>query len=216
MARESKQASKERAREILARLRGEYPESRCALDHTSPLELLVATVLSAQCTDQRVNQVTPGLFRRYPTARAYAEADLGELEEAVKTTGFYRNKARALKALGAALLERFDGDVPATMDELVTLPGVGRKTANVVLGNCFGRNDGIVVDTHVHRLSRRLGLSAHDDPVKIERDLMERVPRDAWTAWGHLVIDHGRRVCRARKPDCPACVLAEICPSAEV
>jgi endonuclease-3 len=216
MARESKRASKERAGEILARLRREYPESRCALDHTSALELLVATVLSAQCTDLRVNQVTPALFRRYPTAGAYAEADLGELEEAVKTTGFYRNKARSLKALGLALVERFDGAVPATLEELVTLPGVGRKTANVVLGNCFGKNDGVVVDTHVHRLSRRLGLSAHDDPVKIERDLMELVPRDAWTDWGHLVIDHGRRVCQARKPDCAACVLAEICPSAEV
>jgi endonuclease-3 len=216
MARESKRAKKERAGEILARLRREYPESRCALDHASPLELLVATILSAQCTDQRVNQVTPALFERYPTARGYAEAALEELEELVKSTGFYRNKARALKALGIALVDRFNGAVPEAMEELVTLPGVGRKTANVVLGNCFGKNEGVVVDTHVHRLSRRLGLSAHDDPEKIERDLMELVPREAWTLWGHLVIDHGRRVCAARKPNCAACVLAEICPSAEV
>jgi endonuclease-3 len=216
MARESKRAKKERAGEILARLRREYPESRCALDHASPLELLVATILSAQCTDQRVNQVTPALFKRYSTARGYAEAPLEELEVLVKSTGFYRNKARALQALGIALVDRFQGAVPETMEELVTLPGVGRKTANVVLGNCFGKNEGVVVDTHVHRLSRRLGLSTHDDPEKVERDLMELVPREAWTFWGHLVIDHGRRVCAARKPNCAACVLAEICPSAEV
>jgi endonuclease-3 len=201
---------------LLARLEREYPAARCALDHGSPLELLVATILSAQCTDARVNQVTPALFRRYPTAADYAAADLGELEEMVKTTGFFRNKARALKGLGQALVADHAGGVPGSMAELVELPGVGRKTANVVLGNAFGIDEGIVVDTHVQRLSRRLGLTAQRDAQKVERDLMELVPRSSWTAWAHLLIHHGRRVCKARKPDCGRCVLADLCPSAEV
>jgi endonuclease III len=214
--RESAGARRARTAEILARLAREYPHSRCALDHRTPLELLVATVLSAQCTDKRVNEVTPALFRRYPTARHYAEADLAELEEAVRSTGFYRNKARALKALGQALVAAHGGEVPDAMAALTALPGVGRKTANVVLGNAFGLAAGVVVDTHVQRLSRRLGLTAEDDPEKIERDLMPLVPRADWTRWSHLLIDHGRKVCKARKPDCPLCVLADLCPSAEV
>jgi endonuclease-3 len=214
--RESKAARHQRTGEILARLRREYPDARCALDHKTPLELLVATILAAQCTDERVNRVTPELFRRYPNALAYAQADLGELEEQVHSTGFYRNKARALKNLGTALVAEHGGEVPADMAALRRLPGVGRKTANVVLGNAFGRNEGIVVDTHVQRLSGRLGLSAQSDPEKIEADLMALVPRDDWTLWSHLLIDHGRKVCIARKPRCAECVVADLCPSAEV
>ncbi|HYO16779.1 MAG TPA: endonuclease III [Thermoanaerobaculia bacterium] len=215
-ARESARAKKTRAGEILARLRAAYPESRCSLDFQTPLQLLVATVLAAQCTDERVNQATPALFRRYPAARDYAGADLPELEEMVRTTGFYRNKARALKGLGTALVAGHGGEVPATMEELRRLPGVGRKTANVVLGNAFGMNDGIVVDTHVQRLSRRLYLTAETDPEKIERDLIPLIPREDWTLWSHLLIDHGRKVCKARRPECGACVVNDLCPSAEV
>jgi endonuclease III len=215
-ARESARAKKVRAGEILARLRAEYPESRCSLDFQNPLELLVATVLAAQCTDERVNQATPTLFRRYPTARGYAEADLSEIEELVRTTGFYRNKARALKGLGTALVAEHGGEVPADMEKLRSLPGVGRKTANVVLGNAFGINEGIVVDTHVQRLSRRLYLTTEIDPEKIERDLIPLIPREDWTVWSHLLIDHGRKVCKARKPECGRCVVNELCPSAEV
>jgi endonuclease-3 len=214
--RESLRAKRERTAEIVARLRREYPDTRCALDFQTPLQLLVATVLSAQCTDKRVNEVTPALFRRYPTARDYAGADLTELEEMVRTTGFYRNKARALKALGQALTTDHAGEVPAEMEPLKQLPGVGRKTANVVLGNAFGRNEGVVVDTHVQRLSRRLGMTRQTDPEKIERDLMELVPRQDWTVFSHLLIDHGRKICKARKPDCPVCPVADLCPSAEV
>jgi endonuclease-3 len=214
--RESGKARRARTGEILARLAREYPHSRCSLDFASPLQLLVATVLAAQCTDERVNQATPALFRRCPTARDYAEIPAAELEELVRTTGFYRNKARALQSLGRTLLADHGGDVPATMEELNALPGVGRKTANVVLGNAFGKNEGIVVDTHVQRLSRRLGLTDETDPVKIERDLVALVPREGWTLWSHLLIDHGRKVCKARKPDCPVCPVADLCPSAEV
>lgn len=214
--RESGRARRARAGEILGRLRREYPDARCALDFRNPLELLVATVLAAQCTDKRVNEVTPALFRRYPAAAGYAAADLPELEEMVRTTGFYRNKARALKGLGTALVAEHGGEVPDSMEALRALPGVGRKTANVVLGNAFGRNVGIVVDTHVQRLSRRLGLTAQTDPEKIEQDLLGLVPQDDWTLWSHLLIDHGRQVCAARKPRCAACVVADLCPSAEV
>jgi endonuclease III len=214
--RESGKARRARTGEILARLKREYPHSRCSLDFASPLQLLVATVLAAQCTDERVNQATPALFRRCPTARDYAEIPIAELEELVRTTGFYRNKARALQNLGRVLLAGHGGVIPDTTEELNALPGVGRKTANVVLGNAFGKNEGIVVDTHVQRLSRRLGLTAETDPVKIERDLVALVPRDDWTLWSHLLIDHGRKVCKARKPDCPACPVADLCPSAEV
>jgi endonuclease-3 len=214
--RESGKARRARSAEILARLRAEYPESRCSLNFESPLQLLVATVLAAQCTDERVNAATPALFRRCPTARHYAEIPIAELEELVRTTGFYRNKARSVQNLGRTLVASHGGEVPATMDELKALPGVGRKTANVVLGNAFGKNEGVVVDTHVQRLSRRLGLTDETDPEKIERDLIPLIPREDWTLWSHLLIDHGRKVCKARKPECPACLVADLCPSAEV
>jgi endonuclease-3 len=200
---------------VVARLEAAYPDAHCALDHRSPLELLVATILSAQCTDARVNQVTPMLFRRYPGAADYAEAPIAELEQAIRSTGFFRNKARSLRGLGAALVEHHGGRVPETMAELVRLPGVGRKTANVVLGNAFGRDEGIVVDTHVGRISRRLGLSREDDPEKVELDLMQLVPRGKWTLWAHLLIAHGRAVCKAPRPRCGECAIADLCPSAE-
>jgi endonuclease-3 len=214
--RESGKARRARTVEILARLRKAYPDSRCSLNFENPLQLLVATVLAAQCTDERVNQATPALFRRCPGARHYAEIPIEELEELVRTTGFYRNKARSVQNLGRTLVAAHGGEVPATMDELKALPGVGRKTANVVLGNAFGKNEGVVVDTHVQRLSRRLGLTEETDPEKIERDLIPLIPREDWTLWSHLLIDHGRKVCKARKPECPVCLVAGLCPSAEV
>jgi endonuclease-3 len=214
--RESGRARRRRAGEILARLRQTYPTTRLALDFQSPLQLVMATVLAAQCTDERVNQVTPALFRRYPTARDYAAADLAELEEMVRTTGFFRNKARALKNLGTALAAEHGGEVPASLDLLVALPGVGRKTANVVLGNAFGLNEGVAVDTHVQRLSRRLFLTEETDPEKIERDLMAVLPREEWTRFALLLQDHGRKICKARKPECAICPVADLCPSAEV
>ncbi|MEZ5332862.1 MAG: endonuclease III, partial [Thermoanaerobaculia bacterium] len=189
--RESKRARRERTAEIEARLSGEYPDARCALDHEDALQLLVATILSAQCTDKRVNEVTPALFARYPTAADYAKAERSELEEMVRSTGFFRNKAKSLQGLGQALVDEHGGEVPRSMEELTRLPGVGRKTANVVLGNAFGIDEGIVVDTHVGRLSRRLGLTEEDDPVKVESDLTELVPRAGWTLWSHLLILHG-------------------------
>lgn len=214
--RESKRARRERAGEILARLRREYPRTRLALDFQSPLQLLMATVLAAQCTDQKVNEVTPPLFRRYPTARDFAAADLAELEEMVRQTGFFRNKAKALKNLGMTLVAEHGGEVPDAMELLVALPGVGRKTANVVLGNAFGRNEGIAVDTHVQRLSRRLFLTEEEDPEKIERDLTALLPREEWTRFALLLQDHGRKVCKARKPECAVCPVADLCPSAEI
>jgi endonuclease-3 len=214
--RESGRARRQRAAEILARLRQAYPEVRLALDFQNPLQLVMATVLAAQCTDERVNQVTPALFRRYPTARDYAAADLAELEEMVRTTGFFRNKARALKNLGTALAAEHGGEVPASLERLVALPGVGRKTANVVLGNAFGLNEGVAVDTHVQRLSRRLFLTEETDPEKIERDLMPVLPREEWTRFALLLQDHGRKICKARKPECAICPVADLCPSAEV
>ena len=214
--RESRPARERRTLAVLDRLRDEYPDARCALDFGNPLELAVATILSAQCTDKRVNQVTPALFERFPTARDYADASLAELEEMVRTTGFFRNKARSLKGLGQALVDEHDGKVPRTLAELVKLPGVGRKTANVILGNAFGIDEGIVVDTHIGRLSRRFAFTDHKDPVKVERDLMGLVPKSDWTLWAHLLISHGRSVCKARRPDCGACILADLCPSAEI
>jgi len=214
--RESGRARRQRAAEILARLRQTYPEVRLALDFQTPLQLVMATVLAAQCTDERVNQVTPALFRRYPTARDYAAADLLELEEMVRTTGFFRNKARALKNLGMALVAGHGGEVPASLELLVALPGVGRKTANVVLGNAFGRTEGVAVDTHVQRLSRRLFLTEEEDPEKIERDLMPVLPQEEWTRFALLLQDHGRKICKARKPECAICPVADLCPSAEV
>lgn len=202
-----------RARRIVAALRREYADADCALHHRSALELLVATVLSAQCTDERVNLVTPDLFARYPNAGEYADADPAELEDRIRSTGFFRNKARALIGLGAALRERHGGNVPDAMDDLVDLPGVGRKTANVVLGTWFG-TPAIPVDTHVTRLAGRLGLTSHRDAVKIERDLMRLAPRQNWTFLSHALIWHGRLVCKARNPTCDACVLRDDCPSA--
>ncbi len=189
-----------------------HPDARCELDHRSPLELAVATILSAQCTDRRVNQVTPALFARYPTAADYAAADRAELEDLIRPTGFFRSKAASLVGLGAALGERFDGEVPARLDELVALPGIGRKTANVVLGDAFGV-PGITVDTHVGRLARRFGWTHEDDPVKVEHAVGALVPRREWTLLSHRMIFHGRRVCLARRPACGACGVARWCPS---
>jgi endonuclease III len=200
--------------EVIPRLKGEYPDARTELDWKNPLELLVATILSAQTTDVRVNQVTKTLFEKYRTAEDYEEANSTELEEDIRPTGFYRNKARALQGMARTLLERHGGEVPSTMAELVALPGVGRKTANVVLGSAFGVDEGIVVDTHVRRVSSRLGLTEERDPETIERDLLRVVPEDDRTIFSHLLIFHGRRVCKARKPDCPGCVLNDVCPSA--
>jgi endonuclease-3 len=207
--------SKQRVRRILEILAKFYPDAHCALHHDNPLQLLVATILSAQCTDVRVNMVTPALFARYADARAFAEADIGELEKAIQSTGFFRNKARNIKACCRILLDQHGGAVPATMEELVPLPGVGRKTANVILGNAFGV-PGITVDTHVGRLSRRLGLTVADDPVKVERDLMALIPKTEWTMFSHRLIFHGRQVCFARKPNCAGCALAKVCPKIAV
>ena len=201
--------------EIFCRLREHNPAPTTELDYSSPFELLVATILSAQCTDKRVNMVTPALFERFPNPAAMGEAEIEELEELVRTTGFFRNKARSLKGLGQALTAGHDSQVPSTMEDLTALPGVGRKTANVVLGNAFGIDEGVVVDTHVQRISRLLGLTDQKTPEKIERDLMELVPRTAWTLWAHLLILHGRSVCKARRPACGDCVLLDLCPSAE-
>lgn len=200
--------------EVIARLEREYPDARTELNWMNPLELLVATILSAQTTDVRVNAVTRTLFERYRTAEDYAGADPARLEEDVRPTGFFRNKARALQGMARALLEHHGGEVPRTMSELVALPGVGRKTANVVLGNAFGVNEGVVVDTHVRRVSSRLGLTTEEDPEKIERDLLPLVPEEKRALFSHLLIFHGRRVCKAPKPDCPHCVLNDVCPSA--
>ncbi len=195
---------------ILELLDRYYPDAHVTLDFTNPLEMLVATVLSAQCTDVRVNQVTPALFAKYPTAQAYAQAPLEELEEMVRPTGFFRNKAKSLKALCQKLVEDYGGEVPASLDELVKLPGIGRKTANVVLGNAFGI-PGIFVDTHLGRVSQRLGLTKNRDPVKIEFDLMSLVPQERWVKFSHQMIWHGRRICDARKPKCSICPLLPYC-----
>ncbi len=202
--------------EVIARLRAAHPDAHCALDYETPLQLLAAVILSAQCTDERVNLTTPALFARYPTAEALAAADPAELEAIVRPTGFYRNKARFLRQAAARLLAEYNGEVPPEMDALLSLPGVARKTANVVRGEIYGLADGITVDTHVKRLSARLGLTAESDPVKVERDLMALIPRQSWIEIAHLLIWHGRRVCTARKPNCPACPLNDICPSSSV
>ncbi len=202
------------ATEVIPRLKAEYPDARTELDWTNPLELLVATILSAQTTDVRVNEVTKTLFEKYRTAADYTGADPDDLEQDIRPTGFYRNKARSLRGMAQALVEEHRGEVPRTMPELLTLPGVGRKTANVILGNAFGVEEGVVVDTHVRRVSNRLGLTEKQDPEKIEQDLIRMVPREDRTVFSHLLIFHGRRVCEARKPDCPNCVLDDVCPSA--
>ncbi len=202
------------AQEIERRLRLAYPDAHCELDHRTPFELLAATILSAQCTDKRVNMVTPELFRRWPDARALAAAEPSEVEAVIRSTGFFRSKAKSLVGMAQAVAATHGGTIPADMDQLTQLPGVGRKTANVLLGNALGINIGIVVDTHVARLAARLGLTAETDPVKIERALMPLFEREGWTLLAHLLIWHGRRTCDARKPRCTACTLADICPSA--
>jgi len=207
---------KARARKIIARLKREYPDATCALHHSSALELAVATILSAQCTDARVNMVTPHLFAKYRTAADYAAADPRVLEKEIQSTGFFRNKTKSIIGMAQALVERHGGEVPQTMEELTALPGIGRKTANVILGTWFKKNDGVVVDTHVHRLTRLLGLTRQDDPVKIEQELMKMVPREDWTWFSHTLIQHGRQVCIARRPRCADCVLNRLCPSSLV
>ena len=203
----------ERARELARRFPRIYPDAHCELDFRNPLELLVATILSAQCTDKRVNIVTKELFQRCKQPRDYAGIPQEELEGIIRSTGFYRNKAKSLRAMGAKLVSEHDGEVPNSLESLAALPGVGRKTANVVLGNAFGIEEGVVVDTHVSRVSGRLGLTKHSDPVKIENDLMTLFPREQWTLLSHWLIWHGRRRCFARNPDCGNCELSDICPT---
>jgi len=215
-ARETEAERRARVRRISARLEKAYPDASCALHHKSALELLVATILSAQSTDARVNMVTPALFAKYRTAEDFARADPRVLEQEIHSTGFFRSKTRSITRMAQALLERHGGQVPDTMDELVQLPGVGRKTANVVLGCWFKKNEGVVVDTHVQRIATLLGLTTERDPVKIERDLMALVPREKWTWFSNALIQHGRRVCIARRPKCEICVIHRYCPSSRV
>ena len=198
------------------RLLALYPDAHCELAFSTPFQLAVATILSAQCTDKRVNMVTPVLFTRYPTIESLARAKQEDVEEIIKSTGFFRNKAKSIIAMAGALTEKHGGEVPPSLDTLVTLPGIGRKTANVILGNAFNVNAGVVVDTHVGRLSTRLGLTSEIDPVKVEQVLMRQFPRDRWTMLAHLLIFHGRRVCDAKKPRCSQCTLADVCPSAGI
>ena len=208
--------ARERVAQLVRALPKVYPDAHTELDFKNPLELLIATILSAQCTDKRVNIVTPSLFKKYRTARDYADAPQTELENAIKSTGFFRNKTKSIRTATSTIAEKFGGKVPSTMEELRELPGVGRKTANVVLGNAFGKNEGIVVDTHVIRLSQRLGLTKQKDPEKIEQDLMKLMPQEHWTNWSHWLIWHGRRRCYARKPDCSNCEIFRLCPSGKV
>ena len=207
-------ARRQRASEIYDILLAQHPTAHCELDHENPYQLTAATILSAQCTDKRVNMVTPALFEAYPHAAALSVAEPEHVEELIRTTGFFRSKTRSLIGMASAVVDRHGGEIPSTMDELVKLPGVGRKTANVVLGNAFGINEGVVVDTHVARISLRLGLTKEKDPVKIEQDLMKLFPKENWTMLSHLMIFHGRRICVARKPKCEVCPLVELCPSA--
>ena len=206
----------ERAPLIFERLHERFPDAHCALDFSSPFQLIVATILSAQCTDKRVNMVTPVLFARYPSPATLAVAKPEDVEEIIKSTGFFRAKTKSLIGMSAALVERHSGEVPEEMDDLVRLPGVGRKTANVVLGNAFGRDEGIVVDTHVTRVSQRLALTRQTDAVKIEQDLMPLFPRSQWTLLAHLFIQHGREICEARRPKCEICPINTLCPSSRV
>jgi len=214
MPPESSIAKSARVKKIISSLRKTYPDAHCELNHSNPVELLVATILSAQCTDKRVNVVTTGLFKKYRSAADYAKANPAELEQDIKTTGFFRNKAKNIQACCRKLVERYGGQVPQSMEELTHLDGVGRKTANVVLGNAFGIQEGIVVDTHVTRLSHRLGLTRQNGPEKIEQELIKFVPRELWTLFSHWLIWHGRRRCAARSPDCPNCEIKKLCPSA--
>lgn len=208
-------AERERAQKIVAELYRLYPDAKCSLDFTTPLELLVATILSAQCTDVLVNSVTPALFKKYREAADYANAPIEELEQDIRKTGFYRSKAKHLQAAGRMLVERYGGDVPQTMEELTALPGVARKTANVVMGNAYGIVEGVVVDTHVGRLARRLGMTASDDPVRVEQELMALVPQQDWLPLSHMLIYHGRAVCQARRPLCEECTLVALCPTGQ-
>ena len=208
-------SQKQRALEILIRLKHLYPDATCSLSHSTPVQLLVATILSAQCTDERVNKVTPALFSRFPDAASLANADLEELENLVRSTGFYRNKAKNIKSACSMIVTRFSGEVPDKMELLLQLPGVARKTANVVLAHAYGINAGVTVDTHVMRLSQRLGLTEHSDPIRIERDLITLLPQHDWENWSIRLIYHGRAVCKARSPLCGACQLADLCPSGE-
>lgn len=215
MARESISEKKQRTGEIIARLKGAYPEAHCELNFTNPLELLVATILSAQCTDRQVNIVTADLFKKYRSAADYASAPLADLENDIRRIGFFRNKAKNIQSCCRMLVEKYNGTVPSTMEALTELAGVGRKTANVVLGNVFNINEGVVVDTHVARLSERLNLSQEASAVAIEQDLMKLVPREDWTLFSHLLIWHGRRRCTARNPDCPHCEVLGLCPEGQ-
>ncbi|MGH7543420.1 MAG: endonuclease III [Gemmatimonadota bacterium] len=216
MPRESKKKKRERAERVYDLLAGEHPDARTALRHENPYQLAVATILSAQCTDERVNAVTPTLFGRWPTAADLAGARPRELEKVIRPTGFFRNKTKSLLGMARAVVEEHGGEIPDTMEALVGLAGIGRKTANVILGNAFGKDEGVVVDTHVRRLSRRLRFTTHDDPKKIEKDLMDLFPPERWTMLSHLLIFHGRRVCVARRPRCEECVVSHLCPSSRV
>ena len=200
---------------VIRLLRERYPRPRTALEFQNPLQILVATILAAQCTDERVNRITPGLFRKYPTAAAFALADRTELEQEIRSAGFFRNKSKSIIAAARRIVEEYGGAVPDSMDALVTLPGVARKTANIVLAAGYGKAEGIAVDTHAGRLSRRLGLSRHEDPVKVERDLLKLVPKGDWLVFNFLLVDHGRALCQARKPKCGECFLRRLCPSAD-
>ncbi len=213
--KETSEQLKSRAKKIIALLRKTYPDSKCSLVYKTPHQLLVATILSAQCTDERVNMVTPDLFRKYKTVKAFAVADIKDLENDIRSTGFFHNKAKGIKNSSKIIVEQYGGEMPRTLDEMVALPGVGRKTGSAVLGEAFGLAEGIVVDTHVKRISNKLGFTSEADPVKIERDLMEIIPHKDWIKFTHLMIDHGRARCKARRPDCGHCPLAKLCPSAE-
>jgi len=215
MARENAAEKKQRARRIISALEATYPEARCELNYSNPLELLIATILSAQCSDRQVNIVTEGLFRKYRSAKDFAQADASELEKDIRRIGLYRNKAKSIRAACQTIVQKHGSDVPRTMADLIELGGVGRKTANVVLGNAFGMSEGVVVDTHVARLSRRLDLSRHTAPEKIERDLQLLASREKWTLLSHLLIWHGRRRCIARNPDCPHCEIKSLCPTGQ-
>ncbi|GAB4292558.1 MAG: endonuclease III [Oscillatoriaceae cyanobacterium] len=203
----------QRAIEILIRLKRQYPDARCTLNYETPLQLLVATILSAQCTDERVNQVTPALFARFPDAGAIASANIEDIETLIRSTGFYRNKAKNIQGACRMIVEKYNSQVPKRMEQLLELPGVARKTANVVLANAYGINQGVTVDTHVKRLSNRLGLTEHDNPERIERDLIRLIPQEDWENWSIRLIYHGREICNAKKPACDACMLADLCPS---
>jgi len=208
---ESLEQRRKRAKKIFAILKKNYPDARCTLDHRNAYELLVATILAAQCTDERVNQVTPDLFGKYPNPKKLAGADLDELQEMIRSTGFYRNKAKSLAAMADDVVKKHGGEIPRDLDQLTGLAGVGRKTANVVIANCFG-GQAVIVDTHCKRLSTRLGFTEESSPDKIERDVQKAVPQDKWTMWSHLMVFHGRNVCTARKPKCPECCIEKLCP----